>query len=101
MSMSVLSLEKAIRLYNLLHPYIPDPYQEQTALEFVHKIVYNIKEQNPRVYVDALALMQETDADTIMKTYSPQESLIEFERGLEENQIIALRDFCLKVGLHG
>lgn len=99
--MSVLSLSKAIQLYGLLHPYIPDTYQEQTAIEFVHKIVYNIKEQNPRVYVESLALMQDTDADTILTTYSPQESLIEFERGLEENRILTLRDFCLKVGLYG
>lgn len=97
--MSVLSLKKAIELYRLLKDYIPDPDEEQTAIEFVSRIVYNIRKNSPRVYVDALALMQETDVDTIIATYSPTESLVEFERGLMENQILSLREYCIRIGL--
>jgi len=97
--MSVLSLSKAVKLYRLLKPYIPDIHQEPTALGFVSKIVYNIREQNPRAYVDALALMQGTDVSTIIETYTPEESVLEFTHGLEENQILALQDYCIKIGL--
>ena len=51
------------------------------------------------IFAEALALMQGTDIDTILTTYTPEESLAEFTRGLQENQILALKDYCDKVGI--
>jgi hypothetical protein len=100
MEMSVLSTEKAIRLYHLLEYHLPKVTPEMSAVSFIAQIVYNIRvTQQHRIYVDALALMQDTDIDTIMETYTPEESLNEFTHGLAENQILALRDFCTRVGI--
>jgi hypothetical protein len=99
--MSALSIEKAIRLYHMLEYFLPtDTSPEDTVMQFVSKIVYNIKTTNQhRVYVEALALMQETTVENIIATYTPEESLQEFYTGLKENQILTLKEFCTRVGI--
>ena len=98
--MSVLSIDKAVKLYHLLESYLPEVDENDSILKFISRIVYNIKvTNNHRVYLDALALMQDTNIDTIIETYSPQDSVSEFARGLEENQILALKEFCNRVGI--
>ena len=98
--MSALSIDKAIKLYHMLEYFLPDSSEDNTALKFIAKVVYNIKETgNHRVYLDALALMQGTDIDTIISLYTPEESLNEFNVGLQENRILALKEFCDQVGI--
>jgi len=99
--MSVLSIDKAIELYHLLEYHLPmDIDEDMSALKFIAEIVYNIKETgNHKVYLDALALMQGTDIDTIISTYTPEQSINEFTIGLQENQILALKEFCDRVGI--
>lgn len=97
--MTTLCIEKAIQLFHLLDPFIPKEDNLQ-PVEIISKIVYNIKASNQhRVYLEVLALMQETDIQTIIDSYSPEQSIIEFTIGLQENQILALREFCNKVGI--
>lgn len=97
--MSALSISKAIQLYHLLEHYLP-VVVEVSALKFIAEIMYNIKVTgNHRVYLEALALMQDTTIDTIIETYTPEESLNQFSIGLQENQILALKDFCDRVGI--
>ena len=99
MVVSALSISKAIKLYHLLENFLPEDVNK-TALKYIAEIVYNIKvTNNHRVYLEALALMQGTDIDTIVETYTPKESLDEFSTGLKENQILALKEFCDKVGI--
>jgi hypothetical protein len=98
--MSALSIDKAIRLYKLLEYYLPNTNKEMSVLQFISEIVYNIKTtNNHKVYLESLALMQGTTIGEIIKTYSPEESLTEFSNGLVENQILALKDFCNRVGI--
>lgn len=98
--MSALPLDKAIQLYKLLEYYLPQVEPEQTVLEFVSEIVYNIRTtNNHKVYLDALALMQDTTIDVIIETYSPEDSVAEFSRGLRDNQILLLQEFCRKTGI--
>lgn len=71
-----------------------------TVLTYINQIVYNIKTTGQyRIYLEALALMQNTDVDTILATYTPEQSVAEFAHGLRENQILALRDYCVRVGI--
>lgn len=99
--MSALSIRNAIKLYHLLEYFLPTESPEEiSVIKYISEIVYNIKAtQNHKVYLEALALMQNTTIDDIIKTYTPEESLTEFGLGLQENQILALKDFCTKVGI--
>lgn len=101
MTLSALSIRKAIKLYHLLEYFLPtEETSDMSVIKYISGIVYNIKEtQNHKVYLEALALMQDTTIDDIIKTYTPEESLTEFGLGLQENQILALKDFCSKVGI--
>jgi hypothetical protein len=98
--MSALPIEKAIKLFHLLEYYLPQVNSEMPPLQFITEIVYNIKTtHNHRIYLEALALMENTTIGTIMETYTPEESLLEFSRGLQENQILSLREFCTGIGI--
>jgi hypothetical protein len=99
--MTALSIDKAIRLYHKLEYFIPSSIAPDTSvLKFIAEIVYNIKTtNNHRVYLEALALMQDTTIKNIVETYTPEESLSEFSNGLQENQILALKEFCNRVGI--
>ena len=58
--MDVLTIDKALELYKILKPHIPEP--EDDALEFVGKIVDSIHETNQhKDYVDAVMLMSGRD----------------------------------------
>lgn len=97
--MSALSIRSAIRLYHLLEFVLPDP-PPPTVMEYIQQIVYNITvTRQHTIYVEALALMQGTDVDTILQTYTPEESIAQFILGLEENQVLSLREFCKRVGI--
>lgn len=97
--MSALSISKAIQLYRLLGDMLPEPTPDMSVLTFIQQIVYNIRITGRyRIYVEALALMQGTDVDTILTLYTPEESVAEFSNGLRENQILALREYCQRVG---
>ena len=99
--MSALSIDKAIKLYHLLEFFLPTKVDnEMSVLKYISEIVYNIRvTNNHKVYLEALALMQDTTIDVIIETYTPEQSLSEFSIGLQENQILALKEFCTRVGI--
>ena len=66
--MKALSIEKALKLYTMLSPYIPDIQEVDTGMEFVGKIVQSIVDSgHHRVYLEALALMMNVEIDDILK----------------------------------
>lgn len=96
--MNPLSTKKAIYLYKILADHLPPEANE--PLEFIGKIVSSITEKNRHVdYVQALALMLDVDDDTILNNLTPEEAIRVFTEGLMVNRIMALRDFCVKLGL--
>lgn len=96
--MNPLSTKKAIQLYKLLADHLPPVVEE--PLEFIGKIVHSITEKNRhKDYVEALALMLDVDDDTILNNLTPEEAVNVFTEGLMVNRIMALRDFCVKLGL--
>jgi len=100
--MSALSIDKAIKLYHLLEFFLPVKVDKEMSvvLNYISEIVYNIRvTNNHKVYLEALALMQDTTIDVIIETYTPEQSLSEFSIGLQENQILALKEFCTRVGI--
>ena len=64
--------------------------EDMTVHQFISNMVYNIKVSgHPRIYLEAIALMQGTDIDTIIATYTPEESIQEFYNGFAYQQQIS------------
>lgn len=95
-----LPTKDAIQLNKLLSPYLPE-LDEKTPLQFIGKIIENIRTSNhPEVYLEAIAIMHRTTVDEIINCEISSESALNmFVEGLEANRIIALHLFCQKVGL--
>ena len=101
--MDTLTLSKAIELYQILGEHIPDfDGYEDEALQFVGKIVDNIKESNRHSdYTDAVMLMSGMPWEEI-KEMDYEDVLELFVSGLANNKIVQLKSFCDSVGFnHG
>jgi len=95
--MEALTLDKALELHGILEQHLPDALDED-ALEFVGKIVNNIKESGQhKDYVDAVILMSGKEWEEI-KSLKFEEILELFIRGLSANKIVQLKSFCEEVG---
>jgi hypothetical protein len=94
-----LTLENAMSLYHILGRYIPEIEEEdeQDVLQFVGKIVSNIRQGSHRDYVDAVMLMSGKSWDEIKEMESEQ-VLGLFIDGLAKNKIVQLKSFCDSVG---
>jgi hypothetical protein len=97
-----LSTEKALRLYIMLAPYIPNIDTTENGFDFVKSIIQGIVDSgHHKVYLDALALMIGTNVDELLENLNISEALDMFVEGLQINKILDLQKFCEKVGLHG
>lgn len=97
--MKSLPIDKAMQLYKLLSPYLPN--EEMDGFKFVGTIIENIKNSgNHRVYVEAIALMTELPFDEVLKYDPIKKALPMFIEGLNINKILLLKDFCEKVGFN-
>lgn len=96
--MKPLSIDKALQLYKILAPYIPDEADDD--FNFIGKIINSIKNSgNHRAYTDALELLTGFGLHQIQE-FSAEELLSEFATGLAENRLLSLMDFCKKVGFY-
>lgn len=89
--MEKLSTEKALQLMAILYPYLPETAED--GLDFIGKIVSNIKNTKPVDYVDALSIMLNNSVDDILTHYSPEDSVELFGMALVENNIVDLKNF--------
>ena len=95
--MKPLTLDKALQLHEILGLHIPE-FEEDNALEFIGKIVDNIRQSNQhKDYVDAVMLMSGKEWDEV-KQMNSEDVLELFIAGLMENKIVYLKDFCKKMG---
>lgn len=96
--MNPLSIKNAIQLYRTLAIHLPESSEE--PLKFISEIITSIQDKNRHTdYIQALALMLDVPDDTILENLTPEESINVFTEGLMVNRIMALRDFCVKLGL--
>lgn len=90
----MLNLRNALRLIDMLYPYIPDrPDFDAPILDFVGKILSNVVENNSHaVYLAATELMSGISIDELVAL--PVEEVVGlFTDGLIENHILGLMDF--------
>lgn len=91
--MKPLRLDKAVELYKILRSHIPDVADDETAIEFIGKIIDSIKDsEHHDDYVDAVVLMSEKDWDEI-KLLDSGAILQLFIDGLSINKVVRLKSF--------
>ena len=94
----MLNIKKALKLYEILKPYLPAQRDGQ-VLDFVGKIIKNIKKsESPEDFAEILMLMYDYDLDKLQE-FSGFKLVEIFTDGLLENQIIGLIDSCETLGL--
>lgn len=97
--MTILNLEKAIQLYELLNNYLPRVEKDFDLLEFVDQTIKNIREANQhRVYLDAISLLTGYDVESMVANSNPEDVLQYFINGLIENKIVDLVKSMEKLG---
>ena len=95
--MQMLSISKALMLYELLKPHL-SPDKDQEFVDFIENVINSMKENDPAAYVYCLQLMSELESDDLEKKNSV-EALGMFFEGLIENKVIGLVQFCESIGL--
>jgi len=91
--MKPLTLDKAVELYKILRSHIPDITEDETAVEFIGKIIDSIKNSDRHDdYVDAVVLMSEKDWDEL-KFFDSKDILQLFIDGLSINKVVRLKSF--------
>lgn len=100
--MKPLSIRDALKLYRLIGKYLPEVSKTTTGMEFIGKIIENIKDSgNHRDYVECVALMMGTTVESLITELKMEEILTMFMEGLQDNKILFLQEFCKKVGFNG
>jgi len=92
--MQMLSIDKAITLYQLLNPHLPDEIDD--GLDYVSHIVKSM-EVDPAVYLGALVLMTGIVREELIEK-EIDELLELFVSGLGKNNVATLRSFCVSLG---
>jgi hypothetical protein len=101
--MESLTLDRALELYEILGAHIPDVADEENdALEFIGKIIKNIKaSEDLAAYSLSIELMTEKTPQDLQEMNS-EERLELFAIGLMQNRILTLKSFCDELGFkHG
>jgi hypothetical protein len=99
--MNPLNLTDALKLYNVLRPHLPEYNKDDDPLEFISKIMKNIRSSDKhKDYVDAVSLMTGIPVKEILK-YEPIEVLETFTNGLITNRITSLSEFAKRIEYNG
>ncbi len=93
----MISIEKGLDLYLKLAPHLPEDVEDMSSLNYLHSIISNIKDENPKDYVDALKIMHGVDIAELKK-HSTEEILEMFVDGLKENKFFSLCNFLGSFG---
>jgi hypothetical protein len=96
--MNSLTLDKALELYEILGAYIPEAEEDIDALDFIGKIIKNIRASGDHQdYVDAVMLMSDKKWEEI-KILQSIDVFELFIKGLTINKIVSLKIFCDEIG---
>lgn len=98
--MDSLCIRDALELHHIVSPYLPDVVDDN-PLEVIHQTIRNMKDNNPRAYLDSILLMSKKTVEELMAMNS-DDILSLFIDGLVANQIASLDVFCNRLGVkHG
>jgi len=93
-----LSIREATQLWKLIGKYIPQDDEYDDLLSFASIIIDEIIEDNKQeVYLEALILLSDKTVEELGEMETEYVVGI-FLEGMNENDILALRDFYTKVG---
>jgi hypothetical protein len=97
----MLTLDKAVQLYELLGSHIPEYNEGDETIDFIEKMVHSIRTNGTGTeYIEAVELMSGMPLETLSQ-FAPIEILDLFTESIAENQIISLKGFLDKVGYNG
>ena len=95
----MLTLDKALRLYDVMKPYVNEVVEENlNSLDFIQGIIHQMNQQNPRDYCEVVSIMTNKPIKDVVDTMSTQERFLAFVEGLAENKIVSLVKMVEKVG---
>ena len=93
-----LSIREATQLWKLIGKYIPQDDEYDDLLSFASIIIDEIIEDNKQeVYLEALILLSDKTVEELGEMETEYVVGI-FLEGMNENDILALKDFYTKVG---
>ena len=96
--MKRLSIREATQLWKLIGKYLPEDDEYDDLLSFASIIIDEIiADDKHEVYIEALMLLSDKTIEELGEMETEEISLI-FLDGMNENDILALRDFYTKVG---
>lgn len=95
-----LSLRKAVELYRILAPHLPQDLSEETpALSYVQQTIDSMKEKDKDAYLQAILLMTNLDVTELAEKDSM--AILElFIEGLSVNEVALLVTWCKGLGLN-
>ena len=94
MAMKMLNMRKAILLYEIIDPYLPDGIDEDmTGMELLELVIKKDAEDGTDGYARALMLMT-GHSDEELAEFSPEYNMQMFVEGFGINRVFDLRRFC-------
>jgi hypothetical protein len=95
--MNQLPLDKALKLYDLVGKHLPKDVEDDGLL-FIGGVIDSMIQKNEhRNYLMSIALMEQCE-ETELTDMTSNELLEVFADGLMRNNILGLRNFCMKIG---
>ena len=96
--MKRLSIREATQLWKLIGKYLPEDDEYDDLLSFASIIIDEIiADDKHEVYIEALILLSDKTLEELGEMET-EEVVTTFLNGMNENDILALRDFYTKVG---
>ena len=97
--MQMLSIDKALILYELLKPHLSEMgSDEQEFLNFIGDIVESMRETDFVDYINSVCLLLNLELEE-MEQMDSQDIFLGFMKGLINNNIFSLIQFCESLGL--
>lgn len=95
--MTLLNLNDALRLYEILAPHLPEYNSETDLLEFAGTIVDNIINSGKHAnYIEAISVMENISMEEVTQL-DANDRISKFLNSLVENNIVYLIEFCKSV----
>ena len=95
--MRMLSIDKALALYEILKPHLPKN-KDGEFLDFIGDIAKSMGKNDPAAYVYCLQLLSGLELGDFEEMNST-EAFGMFSGGLIENKVVGLARFCESIGL--
>ena len=93
----MLSIENSLELYSILKPYFPEK-EEQEFVDFVSAVIDGMREADFVGYINSVCLLLNLELDE-MEHMDSSDIFLGFMKGLIDNNIFSLIQFCESLGL--